>query len=120
MRSIRVLLKTKDGQDQSQDTKDKGNQDTGYVAVATVNLLSIDEIPLPAGYGFAIVNREGRVLYHSDKRLSLRENFFAELSDGSRVKATMYAGGTYDGNSRYRERPHEHPRGNATSCTTTG
>jgi hypothetical protein len=77
------------------------------VVAATVQLLSLDRQALPAGYGFAVVNREGRVLYHSDHRLSLRENFFEELSDGNRARALMYAGRSDTLKSRYREAPHE-------------
>ena len=90
-----------------------------YTAVAVAKLLSLDRVPLPAGYGFVIVNREGGVLYHSDSRLSLRENFFSEVSVASTVKALMYAAharksvpGDHEHpqqaplRGRYRERPH--------------
>lgn len=77
-----------------------------YTAVVTAHLLSLDAPPLPSGYGFAVVNREGRVLYHSDRRLSLRENFFEELSNGARVRELMYSGLGGPLTSRYRERPH--------------
>ena len=76
------------------------------VIATTAQLLSLDRQPLPGGYGFALVNREGRVLYHSDGRLSLRENLFEELSDGGRVRAMMYAGARGLLDTRYRERPH--------------
>jgi hypothetical protein len=84
----------------------QGTKEDDYVAAATLNLVSIDRTPLPPGYGFAIVNREGRVLYHSDDRLSLRENFFNELSKGTKVKAAIYAGRKACFSSQYRERPH--------------
>ena len=83
-----------------------------YTAVAIAKLLSLDRVPLPAGYGFVIVNREGGVLYHSDSRLSLRENFFSEISVASTVKALMYAAHAQSHSQqeplrgRYRERPH--------------
>jgi hypothetical protein len=74
--------------------------------MASAQLLSLDRQPLPAGYGFVVVNREGRVLYHSDRRLSLRENFFDELSQAGRARAVIYAGASDAIESRYRERPH--------------
>jgi len=85
-------------------------ESTGGVSViaTTAQLLSLDRQPLPAGYGFALVNREGRVLYHSDGRLSLRENLFDELSEGARVRAMMYAGRPGLLDTRYRERPHRY------------
>jgi hypothetical protein len=70
-------------------------------------LLSLDRQPMPAGYGFALVNREGSVLYHSDRRLSLRENLFDELSQSDRVRAMIYAGESNYVTTRYRERAHQ-------------
>ena len=70
-------------------------------------LLSLDRQPMPAGYGFAIVNREGDVLYHSDRRLSLRENLFDELSQSARVRAQIYSGDEDLEPTRYRERAHD-------------
>ena len=77
-----------------------------YVAVATVRLLSIDRRPLPAGYGFAVIARDGRVLYHSDGRLSLRENFFDEITSWADARSVVYGGNTATFGTRYRERPH--------------
>ena len=76
------------------------------VLVTTAQLLSLEAQPLPAAYGFVVINREGRVLYHSDGRLSLRENLYEELADGGRVRAMTYAGTVGGFDTRYRERPH--------------
>lgn len=84
----------------------KGKPGT-YVVNATARLFSLNTPALPAGYGFALINREGRVLYHSDRRLSLRENLFEELTAGKRARALVYAGYEDDVTSAYRERPHE-------------
>ncbi|MDX1984808.1 MAG: hypothetical protein SFV51_31335 [Bryobacteraceae bacterium] len=78
-----------------------------YVAVATVHLMSLDRQALPPGYGFALFNREGDVLYHSDARLSLRENLFAEVSSPSKVKSLVTANQGRALSLDYRERPHE-------------
>jgi hypothetical protein len=80
--------------------------DEPLVVAATAQLLSLDRQPLPAGYGFALINREGRVLYHSDERLSLRENLFDELSDGDSARAMTYALDRGGIDTRYRERLH--------------
>lgn len=86
------------------DSKEDGH----YTAVAVAKLLSLDRMPLPAGYGFVVINREGRVLYHSDARLSLREDFFSEIRDGSTLRSLAYAGRSETSilRSAYRERPH--------------
>ena len=71
-------------------------------------LAAVAHLPaLPAGYGFAVVNREGRVLYHSDPRRSLRENLFDELGDGDRARAIDTSGRAGLFATRYRERPHQ-------------
>ena len=83
-----------------------GPSDRGpYVAVATARLQSVDRQPLPAGYGFAIIDREGRVLYHSDARLSLRQNLFRELGAGRDVRAMVYSDQERFASSHYQERP---------------
>ena len=80
--------------------------DNFVVVAASGHLLSLDRQPLPAGYGFALINREGRVLYHSDGRLSLRENLYEELSEGGQARAMVYAGRDGMVKTGYRERPH--------------
>lgn len=85
----------------------------GYIAVATLKLVSVDRQPLPAGYGFAVINREGTILYHSDARLSLRENLLAEVGEAAEFRSHLIAQ-SEDPNtqsdaliaSSYRERPH--------------
>ena len=77
-----------------------------YVTVATGWLLSVDHVALPTGYSFALINRDGRVLYHSDARLSLRENLFAQLSDGDEARAIVHAGASRALRTQYRGAPH--------------
>jgi hypothetical protein len=77
-----------------------------YVAVAAVRLQSVNRPPLPGGYGFAVISREGRVLYHSDDRLSLRENFFDQLTEESVARAIVQANESGLFPTGYRETPH--------------
>ena len=85
-----------------------GRGDDGDIVVAaSIRLLSLRAPALPGGYGFALVNRTGRVLYHSDGRLSLRENLFDEMTEGVRARAMVYANHEEALTSAYRERPHE-------------
>ena len=79
---------------------------SGYVAVASTRLLSTEHAALPHGYGFAIVTREGRALYHSDSRLGLRENFFDHLDDEDLARAIAQSGRKASLSARYREIPH--------------
>lgn len=51
------------------------------VAAISFNMKSLDSVILPAGYVFAVTDREGKVLYHSDKSKNLNENILQEFSD---------------------------------------
>lgn len=78
----------------------------GAVVVARARLLSLRAAALPDGYGYAVIDRTGRALYHSDPRLALRENLFEEMSAGTRARSMAYAGHRGSLTSAYRERPH--------------
>ena len=78
----------------------------GYVAVASTRLLSLEHPALPIGYGFAVVTRDGRTLYHSDSRLGLRENLFDHLDDGDLARAIAHSNKKEMLSARYREVPH--------------
>ncbi len=79
---------------------------SGYVAVASTRLLSTEHAALPQGYGFAIVTRDGRALYHSDSRLGLRANFFDHLDEEDLARAIAQSGRKASLSARYREVPH--------------
>ena len=78
----------------------------GYVAVASTRLLSLEQPALPLGYGFAVVTRDGRTLYHSDSRLGLRENLFDHLDNGDLARAIAHSNKKEMLSARYREVPH--------------
>jgi len=75
------------------------------VAVLTFSLFSLDQQPLPPGFGFALLNREGSVLYHSDPRLSLRQNIFEDTGDPPRLRSLLLAGREADLRLPYRGQP---------------
>lgn len=79
----------------------------GPKAIAfSMQLASLSEQPLHPGYGFAVVDRSGTVLYHSDTRLPLRENLFAEVSEPLKLQAAMLAGLERELTLSYYARPH--------------
>ena len=78
----------------------------GYVAVASTRLLSLEQPALPVGYGFAVVTRDGRTLYHSDSRLGLRENLFDHLDNGDLARAIAHSNKKEMLSARYREVSH--------------
>jgi hypothetical protein len=50
------------------------------------NPLSLDQPVLPADTAFAIVDRTGLVLFHSDRTRSMKENFIQESEDSLRLR----------------------------------
>src|SRR5262245_14356224 len=50
----------------------------------------IDPVIVP-GFGFVVINDEGRVLFHSDPQHSLSENFFLESDNSQRLRSLVLA-----------------------------
>ena len=46
-----------------------------------MRLLSLMDPVLPAGYGYAIIANDGKVLFHSDEANHLGENLFQECDE---------------------------------------
>lgn len=46
---------------------------------------------LPPGFGFAIVDRSGKVVFHSEASRNNQENFFAETDANRRVRSAVFA-----------------------------
>lgn len=93
---------------EQKDCKADGMRKDGgrLVAALTTHLLSTERQPLPAGYGFAMINREGAVLYHSDQRSALRENLFSDLGNAAGLRSLVLARRSGRIATAYGERPH--------------
>ena len=77
-------------------TKSGADYRLGAVMVAgVIRPQSLMEPVLPPGFGFALVDRAGDVLFHSDLTRVLIENFIAE-SDGNRELQAAIQGGIKD------------------------
>src|ERR1022692_4462094 len=53
-------------------------------------MLSLIDPVLPIGYGFALVDQRGRVLFHSDHTRNNRENFLEETDNNRELAAAIY------------------------------
>ena len=73
---------------QSRDCSDS-KTDPLLMVAGVFQPLSVTEPVLPRGYGFAIVDREGKVLLHSDKRRVLTENFFTESDEKRELRSAV-------------------------------
>ena len=67
---------------------------------------SLLDAVVPPGYGFAVIEKGGRVLFHSDQNLALEENFFLEVSGAASIRAAADAGRDTTWSGDYHGRPH--------------
>src|SRR5262249_31223110 len=75
-------------------------------ALMSLDLRSGDRQPIPAGYSFAVVNREGHALYENDPRRALREDFLEEVEQTFRLSAALQGDGNRTISLTYRTKPH--------------
>ncbi|MEX8546958.1 MAG: cache domain-containing protein [Mucilaginibacter sp.] len=61
------------------------------VAAFAFNMKCLDEVVLPAGYTFAIIDGRGKVLYHANKNRNLKENLLQEFSKHRELQSCIEA-----------------------------
>ncbi|MEP1384354.1 MAG: hypothetical protein ABJK64_11270 [Paraglaciecola sp.] len=64
-------------------------KDTQYLSSIGTTLTSLNQRILPNNFGFAVIDQQGEVLYHSDEERSLVENFFTENAHNLQLLTTM-------------------------------
>jgi hypothetical protein len=64
-------------------------EDANIIFLAT-KLFSVMDVVLPQGFGFCLMEPDGRVLFHSDPDRNLQENFLEESSPKA-LRSAMYA-----------------------------
>jgi hypothetical protein len=62
---------------------------SGFRFLATTQFPSLVHVLLPQGFGFAVVDPDGQVLFHSDPSRNLHENFFGETDPADELKAAL-------------------------------
>lgn len=75
------------------------------VAVLSTVLASVHRPVLPPGFGFAVIEPEGRVLFHSDSKRAIQENFLKE-TDSRKLEALLFANRRDWAKVRYLGRQH--------------
>ncbi len=71
-----------------------------YFAVAAPFIHFVDPV-VPPGFRFAVIDEQGRVLFHSDRERSLTENFFRETEDDRHLRSAFFARRDQQVNGRY-------------------
>lgn len=81
--------------------KSTASSDEAIVAALEVKLPSVTGVGVPPGMGFAVIDQEGMVLFHSDPRRNLRENLFEETDREVRLRQAVFARATTRLDGRY-------------------
>jgi hypothetical protein len=76
------------------------------VALMSLNLRSVASQPMPIGYSFAVVNRQGHTLYHNDSRRALREDYVEEVEQHYQLNAALQGDRDQFLSLTYQTRPH--------------
>jgi hypothetical protein len=71
------------------------------VAALTAELIDIRHSVAPPGSGFAIIDEQGTVLYHSDEQRIKREDFFVETEQNRKLRAAVLGRTDSYVNTRY-------------------
>jgi hypothetical protein len=71
------------------------------VASLTIPMVSLNEVALPPGFKFAVIDARGRVMFHSDPRHNLDEQFFLEADSSRRLRSAVAARRDENLNIRY-------------------
>ncbi len=79
----------------------KEGQDHVAVAAMEGKLLSLMYPVVPPGFGYAIIEENGKVLFHSDIKKNLRENLFNETNQNRRLHSLVLARNTAFADVRY-------------------
>lgn len=71
------------------------------VVALTTRLYSLINPLLPEGYGYAMIDEQGKVLFHSNKSLNLQENFIEECTKNTTLRAALFSNIPANFNSGY-------------------
>ena len=69
----------------------KGINDERPVVAMSTRMYSIINTILPMNYSYCIIDRKGKVWFHSNPQLNLRENFLEESGNNKYLQAALYA-----------------------------
>jgi len=68
-----------------------GDDGSGGVSALTIPLQALLNPVIVPGFGYAVIDDDGRVIFHSDSEHNLSESFFAETDSSRRLRALVTA-----------------------------
>lgn len=79
---------------------------SNWTVAFDTRLLSLMDPVLPDGFGYVIINNDGKVLFHSDEVHHLGENLFEESDDDNRLRSAVIGRTDRSLNVRYSGQDH--------------
>lgn len=67
-------------------------KDLMWISAMNTRLLSVMDPVVPSGFGFAVIDQTGTVLFHSDEKQHLGENFFEESDNNEKLRMAVRNG----------------------------
>ncbi len=61
------------------------------VAAISTPMHSVMDPVLPKGFSFSIIDREGKIVFHSNKKRNLQENFLEETNNNKKLLSAIYS-----------------------------
>ncbi|MCW5785050.1 MAG: hypothetical protein KIT39_17175, partial [Nitrospirales bacterium] len=80
---------------------DSQSDEKPLVAALDFSFDSLMNPIVPSGFGFAVINSEGMVLFHSDSQRNLHENFIQETDQNTQLQSLLHSRGSGQFNGRY-------------------
>jgi hypothetical protein len=77
------------------------SRDTGTVAGISFKMQSLENVLLPTGYQFALIDDAGKVLYHSQVARNLNENLLNEFSENDELTSSLMAHAEFSFSTKY-------------------
>jgi hypothetical protein len=60
-----------------------------WISAMNTRMLSLAQPVIPSGFGFAVIDGSGKVIFHSDEKRHLGENFFEESDNNQELRAAV-------------------------------
>ena len=84
----------------------KGDSTHGIVCLI-FSIKALDTVIMPGGYTFAIINNDGRVIYHKDTRRNLFENLKEEFSNTDELNEALHGRFAKEFKTNYYDKEYE-------------
>ena len=85
----------------SEPSRIRAGRTSSAVAALELVMPSVMDPVVQPGFGFAVLSDQGKVLFHSDSKRNLREDFFAETDQNEELRSHVLAGTSHFSDGHY-------------------